>query len=216
MLTAQLLLQLIIILGTVQLAGYLCQRLGQQWVIGEIIAGLVLGPSFLGFFWPDLQILLFPTPVLPTLQSLGDLGLILYLFSLGSRTDTHLMLRQGSRAMIVSLSGILVPLIMGVALAFLLYPDFAGAQATPFSFIFLIGTSMAITAFPVLARLLAEKDLLKTRIGTLALTCAAVDDIVAWCLLAVVVALVQTRNLLSVLITVGLMMAFIMLMFGVV
>lgn len=130
MLTGQLLLQLIVILLVVRLFGNLSRRIGQQWVIGEILAGLALGPSLLGVLWPQLEFQLFPKSTLPTLQTFGDIGLILYMFSLGARLDTHLMLRQSRSAIFVSLSGILLPLILGFLLASLLYPNLAGSNAT--------------------------------------------------------------------------------------
>src|SRR2546426_7754380 len=120
MLTGQILLQLIVILMVVQLCGYLCGRIGQQWVIGEILAGLLLGPSLLGLLWPRMEAFLFPAPTLPTLQTLGDIGLILYMFSLGVRLDTHLMLRQSRTAVVTSLSSTLIPLVLGASLAFFL------------------------------------------------------------------------------------------------
>jgi len=149
---------------------------------------------------------------LPTLQTLGDIGLILYMFSLGARIDTHVMLRQSRKAIVISLSGIILPLVMGATLAFFLYPGLAGSKANLFSFMLLVGTAVAITAFPVLARLLTERNLLGTKIGTLALTCAAVDDIIAWCLLALAIAVVHARGVASALFTVGLTILFIGLM----
>jgi Kef-type K+ transport system membrane component KefB len=218
MLTGQILLQLIVILIVVQLFGYLCSRIGQQWVIGEILAGLALGPSLLGAFLPGVKAALFPAAALPTLQTLGDIGLVLYMFSLGARLDTHLMLRQSRSAVVVSFSGILLPLVLGALLAFFLYPHpgFAGPNADLVSFMLILGTAMAITAFPVLARLLAEKNMLGTRVGMLALTCAAVDDVVAWCLLALVVAVVHAKGLASAAITVGLTALFFTVMLVVV
>ncbi|TMC16720.1 MAG: cation/H(+) antiporter, partial [Chloroflexi bacterium] len=215
MLTGQILLQLIVILVVVQIFGYLCGRIGQQWVIGEILAGLALGPSLLGAFWPGLKIQLFPAAALPTLQTLGDIGLVLYMFSLGARLDTHLMLRQSRTAIVTSISTILLPLLLGALLGFFLYPGLAGQHANLVSFILLVGTAMAVTAFPVLARLLAEKDMLGTRVGMLALTCAAIDDVIAWCLLATVVALIHARGLTSLLLTIGLTILFIGFMLGI-
>ena len=216
MLTSQILVQLIIVLIVVQLFGYFCKRIGQQWVIGEILAGLALGPSLLGAFFPRLEAAAFPISALPTLQTLGDIGLVLYMFSLGARIDTHLMLRQSRKAAIISLSGIVFPLLMGGILAFFLYPGLAGSKATLFSFMLLVGTAVAITAFPVLARLLTERNMLGTRIGTLALTCAAVDDIIAWCLLALVIAVVHANGVTSALLTVGLTLLFIGVMLAVI
>ena len=215
MLTGQILLQLIVILVVVQIFGYLCGRIGQQWVIGEILAGLALGPSLLGAFWPGLKIQLFPATALPTLQTLGDIGLVLYMFSLGARLDTHLMLRQSRTAIVTSISTILFPLLIGALLGFFLYPGLAGQHASLVSFMLLVGTAMAVTAFPVLARLLAEKDMLGTRVGMLALTCAAIDDVIAWCLLAIIVALIHARGLTSSLLTIGLTLLFIGFMLGI-
>ena len=214
MLTGQILLQLVVILVVVQIFGYLCGRIGQLWVIGEILAGLALGPSLLGAFWPGLKIQLFPAAALPTLQTLGDIGLVLYMFSLGARLDTHLMLRQSRTAIVTSISTILFPLLIGALLGFFLYPGLAGQHANLVSFMLLVGTAMAVTAFPVLARLLAEKDMLGTRVGMLALTCAAIDDVIAWCLLATVVALIHARGLTSLLLTIGLTILFIGFMLG--
>jgi Kef-type K+ transport system membrane component KefB len=216
MLTGQILLQLIIILIVVQLFGYLCRRIGQQWVIGEILAGLALGPSLLGALLPGVRGFLFPASTLPMLQVLGDIGLVLYMFALGARLDTHLMLHQSKKAMITSISGILLPLVLGAMLAFFLFPSLGGSKATLVSFMLLVGVAMAITAFPVLARLLTEKNMLATKIGTLALTCAAVDDVTAWCLLALVIAMIHAQSLLSVGVTIGFTLLFAICMLTVV
>jgi Kef-type K+ transport system membrane component KefB len=212
MLTGQILVQLIVILVVVQVFGYLCRLVGQQWVIGEILAGLALGPSLLGAFLPGVEKILFPISVLPTLETLGDIGLILYMFSLGARIDTHEMLGQSRKATVVSLSGIMLPLAMGVAMAYFLYPGLAGAKATLLPFILLVGTAMAMTAFPVLARLLTERNMQETSIGTLALTCAAVGDIVAWCLLALVIAVANASGFSSAIFTAGITILFIVFM----
>ena len=202
MLTGQILLLLLIILVVGQLFGYVCTFIGQQQVIAEILMGLALGPSLLGALWPQLETQLFPPNVLPTLQTLGDIGLVLYMFSLGARLDIHTMVHQSRKAVVVSLSGILLPLALGVVTGFLLYKSFAGPQATQLAFIFLLGTAMAITAFPVLARLLVERRMLNTNIGMLALTCASVDDVIAWGLLAFVIASIHTNGLFSASITI--------------
>lgn len=209
MLTGQILLQLIVISIVAQIFGYLSRRIGQQWVIGEILAGLALGPSFLGALWPGLKELLFPASALPTLQTLGEIGLVLYMFSLGARLDAQLMLRQSRSAIVISLSATLLPLVMGATLAFFLYPGFAGPKTGLVSFMLLVGTAMAITAFPVLARLLAEKHMLNTRTGVLALTCAALGDAVAWCLLALVVGIIKAKGFFPAALTIGLTGLFI-------
>lgn len=204
MLTGQILLELVVILLVVQLFGYLCRLVGQQWVIGEILAGLALGPSLFGVLLPGLKVQVFPPGALPTLQTFGDIGLVLYMFSLGARLDTHMMLRQSRKAIIASLSSIMLPLLLGGLLAFFLYPGFAGGKSTQFSFVLLVATAISITAFPVLARLLTERQMLGTRIGTLALTCASVNDIIAWFLLALVVAVAHGRGASDTILTLGL------------
>src|SRR5436305_4681129 len=188
MLTGHIFIQLIIILIVVQVFGYLCQFIGQPRVIGEILAGLALGPTLLGATLPQVEAMVFPGSALPTLQTLGDIGLVLYMFSLGTHIDTHAMLKQGRKATVVSLSGVLLPLALGGAFAFFLYPQFAGSKANLVPFMLLVGTAMAITAFPVLARILEERGMLASRIGVLALICAAIDDVIGWCLLAFVIA----------------------------
>lgn len=214
MLTGQILLQLFILVLVVQLFGGLGRRfLGQQMVIGEILAGLALGPSLLGAVWPGIQQQLFPPASLPTLQTLGDLGLVLYIFSLGAHLDIHLMVKQSSKAVITSLSSILLPLLMGGALAFFLYAKYAGVEATPLSFTLMVGISLAITAFPVLARLLTEKQMIDTSIGILALTCAAIGDVIAWCFLALITALITAHSLLSAFLIPGLVILFAGVMF---
>ena len=209
MLIGQILLQLIVILLVVQVFGYLCSLIGQPRVIGEILAGLALGPTLLGAILPRVEATVFPSSILPTLQTFGDIGLVLYMFSLGTHIDTHAMLRQSRKATVVSLSGILLPLAMGGMIAFFLYREFAGSKANLVSFMLLVGTAMAITAFPVLARLLMERNMLGTKIGTLALTCAAVDDVIAWCLLALVISIIHAQGLASIALTIGLLVLFI-------
>jgi Kef-type K+ transport system membrane component KefB len=216
MLTGQILLQLIVILLVVPAFGFLCRFIGQPKVIGEILAGLALGPTLLGALFPRIEAFVFPAAALPTLQTLGDIGLVLYMFSLGTHIDTHAMLRQSRKATVVSFSGILLPLAMGGLFAYFLFPEFAGPKTNLASFILLTGTVMAITAFPVLARLLSERNMLGTRIGTLALTCAAIDDVIGWCLLALVIAIINATGVASVAITIGLLALFVVVMLAVV
>jgi Kef-type K+ transport system membrane component KefB len=214
-LTGQILLQLIVILLVAQIFGYLCKRIGQPWVIGEILAGLALGPTLLGALLPKVETTLFPISALPTLQTLGDIGLVLYIFSLGARIDTHVMVRLGRKALVVSLGSMILPLAMGTMLAFFLYPGLAGSKANLVSFMLLVGTALAITAFPVLARILTERNILRTNTGMLALTCAAAGDVVAWCLLALVIAIIHAKGLASAAFTVGLTVLFMGGMLGV-
>jgi Kef-type K+ transport system membrane component KefB len=216
MLTSQIFIQLIVILIVVQVFGYLCQFIGQPRVIGEILAGLALGPTLLGTILPQVEYAVFPGSTLPTLQTLGDIGLVLYMFSLGTHIDTHAMLKHGRKATVVSLSGVLLPLTMGGIFAYFLYPEFAGPKANLASFMLLVGTAMAITAFPVLARLLEERGMLETKIGALALLCAAIDDVVGWCLLALVIAIIHATGIASVLMTIMFLALFVGVMLVVV
>jgi Kef-type K+ transport system membrane component KefB len=216
MLTGQIFIQLIIILLAVQVFGYLGQCVGQPKVVGEILAGLALGPTLLGAVLPRVEASIFPSSALPTLQTLGDIGLVLYMFSLGTHIDTHAMLKLGRKATVVSLSGVLLPLMLGGAFAFFLYPQFAGSKANLVSFMLLVGTAMAITAFPVLARILEERGMLATRIGVLALICAAIDDVVGWCLLAFVIAFIHATGVASVAMTIVLLGLFVAIMLCVV
>ena len=216
MLTGQIFIQLIVILLAVQVFGYLGQLVGQPKVVGEILAGLALGPTLLGAVLPRVEASIFPSSALPTLQTLGDIGLVLYMFSLGTHIDTNAMLKLGRKATFVSLSGVLLPLVLGGAFAFFLYPQFAGSKANLVSFLLLVGTAMAITAFPVLARILEERGMLATRIGVLALICAAIDDVVGWCLLAFVIAFIHATGGASVVMTIALLGLFVAIMLGVV
>lgn len=216
MLTSQIFIQLIVILLIVQVFGYLCQRIGQPRVIGEILAGLALGPTLLGVILPRVEVAIFPVSAFPTLQTLGDIGLVLYMFSLGTHIDTHAMLKQGRKAAVVSLSGVLLPLVLGGAFAFFLYPQFTGAKASLVSFMLLVGTAMSITAFPVLARLLEERRMLATGVGVLALLCAAIDDVIGWCLLAFVIAFIHATGAASVAVTMALLGLFLAAMLYVV
>ncbi|GHO83168.1 cation:proton antiporter domain-containing protein [Dictyobacter formicarum] len=212
MLTGQIFLQLVIILLVVQAFGYLCQRLGQQWVVGEILAGLALGPSLLGLLFPALQAQLFAANTLPTLQTLGDIGLVLYMFSLGAQLDISLLVHQSRKALFVSGAGMLFPLLLGAGLAPFLYTSLAGANATPIAFILLMGIVMSITAFPVLARLLVDKGMLDTKIGSIAIASASIGDVVAWCLLAIVASIITSKGIFASLLTVVETIAFTLTM----
>jgi Kef-type K+ transport system membrane component KefB len=212
MLTGQILLQLIVILLVVQVFGFLCRFIGQPWVIGEILGGLALGPTLLGTILPHLETFLFPASTLPFLQTLGDIGLVIYMFSLGTHIDTHALLTQSRKVLVASLGSILVPLILGAVCALFLYAELRGAKANSTSFTLLVGTAMAITAFPVLARLLEERGMLTISIGPMALLCAAINDIIGWCLLALVIAIIHSTGLFSVLAILALLALFIGIM----
>ena len=187
-----LLMQLIAILVTTRVVGWALRRIGQPQVIGEMVAGLLLGPSFLGWIAPGASRALFPTASLGFLNSLSQVGLLVFMFLVGLELDLERMRGKGRTAVVTSHASIIAPFILGSALALLLYPKLS-PPGTPFTgFALFIGAAMSVTAFPVLARILAERGLTNTRLGAIAITCAAVDDVTAWCILAVVVVVVRS------------------------
>jgi Kef-type K+ transport system membrane component KefB len=211
-----LLLQIVVIVLAARGLGSLFRRLGQPAVIGEILAGILLGPSLLGWLWPASQALLFPPESLEPLRLLSQLGVILFMFVVGLELDVDLLRRRLGSAVFVSHVSIVAPFFLGTALALLVYRDLAPA-GTPFTaFALFLGVAMSITAFPVLARILEERGLARTALGSTAIACAAVDDVTAWCLLAVVVAIVKAQALSGALLTVLLSGAFVALVLGVV
>lgn len=188
---ALLLLQLIIILSAARMIGYLFRKLGQPSVIGEIIAGLALGPSLLGNIAPSASTFLFPPASLPALQQLSNIGLILFMFIIGMELDFELVKQKAGKAIIISQAGIVIPFALGIGLAWPLYKNFAPAGIPFYVFALFTGIAMSITAFPVLARIIRERGIMHTRLGALTLTCAAADDVVAWCLLALIMAIAK-------------------------
>lgn len=190
-----LLLQMIIILAAARGLGAIFRKIGQPRVIGEMVAGILLGPSLLGFLAPGIQASLFPAPSLGSLQLLSQIGVILFMFVVGIELDVEHLRRKADAAVLVSHASIVVPFFLGCASALLLYRSMAPA-GTPFSaFALFLGVAMSITAFPVLARIIDERRMRQSHLGSTAIACAAVDDVTAWCLLAVVVALARANGL---------------------
>ncbi|WP_327309865.1 cation:proton antiporter (plasmid) [Streptomyces sp. NBC_01298] len=191
-----------------QAGGWAARRLGQPPIIGEIAVGILLGPSLLGWLAPGVQHLLLPPSVLPYTSVLGNLALLVFLFLIGLELDLP-SLRASRRAVAsVAAGSILLPLALGTALALAMYPALAppGVQRLPF--VLFIGTALSITAFPVLARILTDRGLATTRLGTFALACAAADDAVAWCLLIAVTSLATAGPPLAALTALALASAF--------
>ncbi|MBC8034531.1 MAG: cation:proton antiporter [Chitinophagaceae bacterium] len=209
---AILILQIIAIVLVARLFGFLFNKIGQPTVIGEIVAGIVLGPSVVGIFLPEVSHFLFPAPSLPNLQFLSQVGLILFMFVIGMELDLDVMKKQAHGAIVISHASIIIPYTMGMVLAYFLYTRFAPANISFISFALFMGIAMSITAFPVLARIIQERGLTKSPLGILAITCAAADDITAWCLLAVVIAIVKAGALVSALFTISLAIAYVFLM----
>jgi K+:H+ antiporter len=187
----RLLAQVVVILAAARITGGLAARAGQPRVVGEMAAGLLLGPSLLGRAAPDAYGALFEPASLAPLQAVGQVGLVFYMFVVGLELDLGLLRGRGRAAVLVSHGSIVGPFLLGTLLAPWLYGRFA-PPGTPFTgFALFLGTAMSVTAFPVLARIIAERGLAGTRVGALALACAAVDDVTAWTLLAAVVLLVR-------------------------
>jgi Kef-type K+ transport system membrane component KefB len=192
-----LLMQIVVIVLASKLLASLVGKIGQPVVIGEVIAGILLGPSVLGHFWPGVSHFLFQPASLPNLNFLSQLGLILFMFIIGLELDIHLLKHKAHTAVVVSHASIIIPFAMGVSLAYFIYERFAPPNISFLAFGLFMGIAMSITAFPVLARILHERGLTKTALGSLAITCAAADDVTAWCILAAVIAIVQAGSVSS-------------------
>lgn len=180
--------QIIVILALSRVIGRLLGRIGQPFVVGEMLSGILLGPSALGAVWPAAYTLLFPVGTVRFLGAVSQLGLVLFMFFVGLELDPNQLRGRGRSALLVSHTSIVMPLFLGTTLSLLLFSPLSpsGVPFPPFALF--VGAAMSVTAFPVLARLLAERNLLPTTLGALALACAAVDDVSAWCVLALVVA----------------------------
>ncbi len=190
-----LLLQVVVIVLAARLVGGLFRRWGQPAVIGEMIAGILLGPSLLGWLWPQAQAFLFPAASLGSLRLLSQIGVVLFMFMVGIDLDAAHLRRMAHAAVWVSHISIVVPFLLGTALSLALYRSLAPA-GTPFTaFALFMGVAMSITAFPVLARILEDRGLTHTPLGATAIACAAVDDVTAWCLLALVVTIAKATAL---------------------
>ena len=198
----RLVLQLIVVLIAAQALGSLARRLGQPRVIGEIAAGVMLGPSLLGWIAPDAAAFLFPVSSLPALQLLSQVGVLLFMFGVGLELDPAYLRGKARTAIAVSHVSIIVPFTLGVALSLALYTPYAPPGVPFHSFALFCGIAMSITAFPVLARILEDRRLTHTPLGTTAITCAAVDDVTAWSILAFVVAVTTAAGALETLFTI--------------
>jgi len=209
---ATLILQILSIILIARLFGWMMTKIGQPTVIGEIIAGIFLGPSLLGLFFPQFSSFLFPPESLVNLQFLSQIGLILFMFIIGMELDIGILKKSANDAIVVSHASIIFPYFLGVALAYFLYQDFAPDNISFTAFALFIGIAMSITAFPVLARIVQERNLTKDHLGTLAITCAAVDDVTAWSLLAVVIAIVKAGDIAGALFTIFFSVLYVMFM----
>lgn len=211
-----LLLQIIAILITARLFGWLFLKIGQPTVIGEIVAGIVLGPSVLGHLLPEVSGFLFRPDSLGNIGILSQFGLILFMFAIGMELDITEVRKKLKETILISHTSTIVPFFFGMLTAYFVYDKYAD-KSTPFlSFSLFIGIAMSITAFPVLARIIQEKGLTKSHLGTISLASAANGDITAWCLLAVVIAVAQAGSMLSATYNILFSVVYIVLMFAVV
>jgi Kef-type K+ transport system membrane component KefB len=181
----------VIVLGRILAKGF--AYLHQPPVIGEVLAGICLGPSLLGHVWPELADYVLPASVAPSLSVVAQLGVILYMFVVGLELNAGILHKQGHVTLAISQAGIVVPFSLGAALALGLYPILSHVGVTFTAFALFLSVSMSITAFPVLARILTDRQMQRTDLGVMALACAATDDVSAWCLLALVVGVVQSQ-----------------------
>jgi Kef-type K+ transport system membrane component KefB len=208
----RLLLQIITIIAVARIFGFLSKKIGQPGVIGEIIAGIFLGPSILGSVAPGISGFLFPSESIEILGFFSQIGLILFMFIIGMDIDLKVLGKKAPEAFLVSHASIVIPFALGMGLAYYIYSGLSPAGIPFLSFALFIGISMSITAFPVLARILQERNIVKTQVGTLALTCAAIDDISAWCLLAALIAIVKAGSFVSSLYTILLSVIYVVVM----
>jgi K+:H+ antiporter len=197
------LLALVVVLAVARILGAMFRRLNQPQVMGEVVAGILLGPSFLGWLAPGVASQVLPVNAAPYLALISQVGVVLYMFLVGLELDTDLLQKRSQAAIAISHASIVAPFLLGAAFALWLYPRYSTGVFSFTTFALFIGVAMSITAFPVLARILTDRGMQKTRLGVLALACAAIDDVTAWCLLAFAmsVAHAQTGSLLFTLIT---------------
>jgi len=188
-----LLRAMIVILIGSRLAGALFRAFRQPAVVGEILAGILLGPSLLGRLAPGVFAVIFPASVQPLLSVIANVGVVLFMFLVGLALNVKTLRARAHASLAISHASILCPFLLGSALALLLYPRLASHDVPFTGFALFLGVSMSVTAFPVLARILSDRRLQRTRMGAVATTCAAVDDVTAWCLLAFVVGVIQAR-----------------------
>jgi len=210
---ALLLLQIAAILVVSRALGIITRRLGQPLVIAEVTAGIVLGPSLLGWLWPEAMAGIFPEHSLDVLKMLSQVGLVLFMFLIGLELDPRLLRGRARASLAISNASIAAPFVLGVVGALFLHEDYAPEGVGLLPFVLFLGTAMSITAFPVLARILSERRLFATRVGAISITCAAIGDVTAWCLLAFVVGVARAVGPGPALWTTALSLAYLAVMF---
>jgi Kef-type K+ transport system membrane component KefB/nucleotide-binding universal stress UspA family protein len=209
----RLLAQAIVIITASRLVGLLARRISQPFVIAEVVAGILLGPSLLGWAAPEVSAALFPASSLGIMQMIAQLGVVLFMFLVGLELDPKFLRGRGHTSVVISHTSIVVPFLLGTGLAFYLHPRYSDPSVPMLPFALFMGVAMSITAFPVLARILTERNLMRSRVGAVTIACAAVDDVTAWCILAFVVAIARTAGVEGAIVTTGMAVVYIAVMF---
>jgi len=189
-----LVLQITVILAVCRLTGTLFRRFHQPRVVGEMFAGILLGPSVLGWISPQASAYLFPPSSLGFLNALSQVGVVIFMFLVGLGIDPKKLKHQSHAAVLVSHVSITAPFVLASLLALYLYPRLSDASVSFTNFALFMGAAMSVTAFPVLARILTERDMMKSSLGNIAIACAAVDDVTGWCILAYIVVLIRSAH----------------------
>jgi Kef-type K+ transport system membrane component KefB len=189
-----LVLQIAVVLAVCRLVGELFLRIHQPRVVGEMFAGIMLGPSLLGWVAPHLSAYLFPASSLGFLNALSQVGVVIFMFLVGLGINPRELKKEGHAAVLTSHVSITAPFVLASVLALYLYPRLSDDSVAFSSFALFMGAAMSITAFPVLARILSERNMLGSRLGTVAIACAAVDDVTGWCILAYIVVLIRSAH----------------------
>lgn len=193
-LLGNVLLALAFIIAVARICGTLLKKLDQPPVMGEVIGGILIGPSLLGKFYPEVSTFFIPASTMPVLNIIAQIGIIFYMFIMGLELDLKELKKSAHQTFIISHASILLPFILGSILALFIFKDTAPVGIGFTNFALFMGVSMSVTAFPVLARILADKNMTTSMIGSLALSCAAIDDVTAWCLLAFVASRAQAND----------------------
>jgi Kef-type K+ transport system membrane component KefB/nucleotide-binding universal stress UspA family protein len=206
------LLEILVVIGFSRIVGLLFRAIKQPLVIGEIMAGIMLGPSLFGQLFPAAKNWLFPPATASILEVIAQIGLIFFMFLIGLELDPKYLKGKVRIAFFTSAAGIILPFVLAGGLALWLYPIGQGSSTSLLAFSLFFGSALSITAFPVLARIISESNLQNTSIGSLALTCAAVDDVAAWCLLALSIAVARTNSIAAALPNIALSLIYIVFM----
>lgn len=210
-----LLVQIVVIIFAARIVSWLFKKIGQPVVIGEIIAGILLGPSLMGLYYPELSELIFPVKSLDNLHFVSQIGLVLFMFTVGLELDLKVLKHKAKEAIVIGHASAIFPFVAGLILAYFLYPLFAPVNVTFVSFALFFSITMSVSAFPVLARIAQERAINKTKTGTIVMACAASNDLLVWSLLAIIISIVRSGTFLSASYTIifGIIYIFLMIKF---